>query len=120
MNNHAPKMKESELVGDSFFIKDKNAYHKIMMKDIRYIQSDQNYCLVHLENRKFITKISLKRLFEKLPKDKFKRIHGRYVIGLEWLQRLNFTEGIIVLEGEKKLPVGRTYKQDLLETLQII
>ncbi|MDX2049404.1 MAG: LytTR family DNA-binding domain-containing protein [Chitinophagaceae bacterium] len=54
---------------------------KIALADIEYIESLEDYIRIHLINDKpVLTLMPLKKMLEKLPDDKFKRIHRSYII----------------------------------------
>lgn len=111
--------KEQERFTKFFFVKHRKELHKIRLDDILYIQSDQNYCFIHLKNKKFVVKISLTSLLNKLPKNKFVRTHQSYAVAIEWIDKLNIGERTIVIEGIS-LPLSRNYRKDLLNEIHVI
>lgn len=54
---------------------------KINHKDIEYIESMEDYIKIHLQfDKTILTLMPLKKVLEKLPDDKFRRIHRRYIV----------------------------------------
>ena len=54
---------------------------KINLKDIEYIESMEDYIKIHLQNAKTVlTLMPLKKVLEKLPGDKFQRIHRSFIV----------------------------------------
>ena len=51
---------------------------------------------------------------EKLPADKFVRIHKSYIVSISHINA--FSNNIIEIKN-KKLPIGRSYKNMVLKTL---
>ena len=54
---------------------------KIDLAAIEYIESMEDYIKIHLYNAKTVlTLMPLKKMLEKLPADKFQRIHRSYIV----------------------------------------
>lgn len=87
-------------------------------EDINYCKSDGNYCRLHFLNQKslFISK-KLKDIQSLLPENDFYRIHNSYLINLNRVVEYQKTEGYVLLENEKLIPVSRSKKTDFLEKL---
>ena len=83
--------------------------------DIIYVESDGNYSTLFIENEKniLLTK-KLKEVSELLPNDSFFRIHNSYIINLNKIKEYLKTDGYVVLENGKKIPVSRQRKSDFL------
>ena len=62
-----------------------------------------------------ITRLSLKGLDERLGLHKFLRIHKSYLVNRANVERLN---GNMLLVGPRELPIGSTYRQDVLRHLR--
>ena len=61
--------------------------------------------------KRFITLESLKRLEELLPESRFMRIHKSYIIPFTKVKSL---DGNMLEIGDKKLPIGKSYKEIVL------
>ncbi len=72
-------------------------------------------CRLYTDKRKIITKTSMTNMGEKLPADGFLRIHKSYIVSLSKIEA--FTAHSIEVPG-KELPIGRSYKNTVLDTLQ--
>ncbi len=112
-------VEEESFHHDFFFIRNKGALHKIKFEDIYYVQSDRNYSILFVKNRKYAAKISLNNLIKKLPIDKFVRIHQSYIIQFELIDRINVNEDTISINGTS-LPLGKTYKSALMKQIKRI
>ena len=83
--------------------------------DILYAESDGNYATLFLRNNKQIVLTKkLKEVGELLPDDHFFRIHNSYIINLNKIKEFLKTDGYVVLENNKKIPVSRQRKSDFL------
>jgi two-component system LytT family response regulator len=88
---------------------------KINLDEIEYIESAENYIKIHLLNSKSIMALMpLKAILEKLPADKFVRIHRGYIISVNKIQY--FLNRKVKLR-EAELPVGESYLLKLKEII---
>lgn len=87
-------------------------------EDIRYCESDGNYCKIHLVDKKalFISK-KLKEIDELLPDEEFFRVHNSYIINLKRVSEYLKTDGYVILDNQKKIPVSRNKKSAFLDKI---
>ena len=86
--------------------------------DILYAESDGNYSTLYLlNNKKIVLTKKLKEVSELLPSDHFFRIHNSYIINLNKIKEFIKTDGYVVLENGKRIPVSRQRKSDFLGKL---
>ncbi|GGE54659.1 LytTR family two component transcriptional regulator [Pedobacter psychrotolerans] len=99
---------QKEVVEQSIFVHSEYRLVKIDLKDILYIESLEDYVKIHIQNSKMILSLMpLKRLLEKLPEDKFKRIHRSYVVPVSKVKSI-LNRKAELLNGEI-LPISNTY-----------
>ena len=87
---------------------------KILLKDILMIESIKDYVQIHTIDRKVITKNQISHFEEKLPPEKFVRIHRSYIVSISKITA--FTSTMIEI-GKEELPIGRSYKNGVIKTL---
>jgi DNA-binding LytR/AlgR family response regulator len=69
---------------DSIFVKSEYKLMRILLSEIKYIESSNEYIQIHLVNDQPITTlIRLKTIEEQLPKDKFMRVHRSFIVNLD-------------------------------------
>lgn len=90
----------------------------LVPSEILYCESDGNYCSIFLTNNKrlFVTK-KLKDIQLLLPSHLFYRIHHSYVINLEKVREYLKTDGFVVLDENKRIPVSRQKKSLFLDIM---
>ncbi|MEZ4993387.1 MAG: LytTR family DNA-binding domain-containing protein [Saprospiraceae bacterium] len=103
----------------SVFVRVQNHLQKILVDEIRWIHADGNYCYIHLEQKKFALKTSLKRLMKRLPMGHFIRIHKSYVVRLKDVEKIDVQANELSV-GATTLPIGRTFRSDLLDQINIL
>lgn len=66
---------------ESLYVYSEYRMVKIDLAAIEYIESMEDYIKIHLHNAKTVlTLMPLKKMLEKLPADKFQRIHRSYIV----------------------------------------
>jgi len=101
---------------DAFiYVKENKKVIKLHLNDILYVEGLSEYVQIHTENKRIITKTSMTNMQEKLPDLNFMRIHKSFIVSLAKIEA--FTTHSIEVPG-KELPIGRSYKNSVLEALQ--
>jgi DNA-binding LytR/AlgR family response regulator len=106
-----------ETTKKSIFINVDKTHHKIVLDDIIYVESDRNYITVITKTQKLSYIDSLKNWTEKLPEDQFVQVHKSYIINSKMVSKISGNELFI---SDYKIPIGRTYKPNLLKQLKIV
>jgi len=79
----------NEAADESLYVYSEYRMVKINLKDIEYIESMEDYIKIHLEHAKTVlTLMPLKKVQEKLPADKFQRIHRSYIVPVNKIQSI--------------------------------
>lgn len=99
----------------SFMIKVDGDWIRIAFDELLYSQSWGNYIKIFTPDREYLTPLTMTELEERLPADQFMRIHKSYLVSLPKVGRMSGNEVHI---GATTLPVGLTYRRELLERLQ--
>ena len=100
---------------DNFIIiKDGPKIHKIDFTDLLYIEGQLEYVTFHPTQKKTTALYVMKNLEDILPQKKFIRIHKSYIIGIKHIEMI---EGNMLKIAGVKLPIGGSYKNDLLARL---
>jgi len=90
--------------------------HKIITEDIRYIQSRGNYIKVYTKGASHISPVTTSEIEQKLDKQQFRRIHKSYIIALNQVEKIVGAQ--VYLKGDVVLPIGNTFRRELLECFQ--
>lgn len=96
-------------VQERIFVRSEYKIIPIDVDGITYVESRGEYVRIYTDNSKPVMTLgSLKNYEEKLPQDKFMRIHRSYIVNL---RRIDAVERKQVLIGEKRIPVGESYEK---------
>jgi two-component system LytT family response regulator len=106
--------KQSETVQTSqecLFVKSEYKLIKILLSDIKYIESANEYIQIHLNNEPPVTTlIRLKTMEEQLPVDKFMRVHRSFIVNLDKVKVIDRNR--IVFDEKVFIPIGEQYKEN--------
>jgi two-component system LytT family response regulator len=96
---------------DCIFVKSEYKLIRILLSEIKYIESSNEYIKIVLVNGDPITTlIRLKVMEEQLPKDKFMRVHRSFIVNLD---RVNVVErNRIIFDHNIYIPIGDQYKDN--------
>jgi DNA-binding LytR/AlgR family response regulator len=89
---------------------------KVFLKDILYIESLKDYVKVKTQDKDIVTYQKISYLEEKLPDEKFIRIHRSYIIAVDKIKSFN-TSFIDI--GSEEIPIGRLYKPEVMKALGV-
>ena len=89
--------------------------YKINYDDLLFIEGQHEYVTFHTTQRRITALFALKDLEEILPKDKFVRVHKSYIVSFKHIQDLDKSD---VTVAGNKVPVGASYRDELLARLQ--
>jgi len=95
---------------DCLFVKSEYKLVRIILDDIKYIESANEYIQIHLINEEPVsTLIRLKVIEEQLPKDKFMRVHRSFIVNLSRVKVIDRNR--IVFDNKTHIPIGDQYKE---------
>ncbi len=108
---------ETKLSPAFIYLKVDREMKKIFVNDIEYIESWKDYVMVFLSTQKScMVKQSITSMENLLSEHKFIRVHRSYMVSIEKIAGYN---GIAVKLPGKDIPIGRLYKQNVMERLQV-
>ncbi len=87
---------------------------KVYLDDIIYIESQKDYVKIVTTEKNVITKQKISYLEERLPSGQFVRIHRSYLVAINKITAFSSTSIEI---NEMELPIGRSYKQFVIDAL---
>ncbi len=88
----------------------RSEYKKVQIEidTIDYIESFEDYIRIYLSNSKPIfVRMTLKDILNKLPEEKFKRVHKSYIVSLNKIRSV-VNKKALMLSG-KELPIGEKF-----------
>lgn len=116
-NEETPAAKSDTVSRSSDFITVKADYklYKINYDDLLFIEGQHEYVTFHTAQRRVTALFALKDLEEILPREQFVRVHKSYIVSFRHIEDLDKSD---VNVAGHKIPVGSSYRDDLLMRLQ--
>ncbi|MBK6621021.1 MAG: response regulator transcription factor [Saprospirales bacterium] len=103
---------------DYFFVKADKKLVKVNYADILYIEGLKDYVIIRLELSRVITLQTMKSLEDKLPQQKFKRIHRSFIVNIGKIHAIIGNMVEVIEKGQPKhLPIGKNYRDELQELI---
>jgi two-component system LytT family response regulator len=110
-NNSQPLAEDA-----SIYVHSEYRMVKIVLKNIEYLESMEDYVKIHLEgNPPVLTLMPLKRILEKLPAADFKRIHRSFIVPVKKVK--SFQNRKIKLTSVE-LPISGSYADEVRKWLK--
>ena len=105
------------IIKDALFVKEKGFYSKIHFDDILYLKSAHVYIEIVLKrDKKIVVRTSLNEMIEKLDSN-FIRIHRGFIINSKYLTFIS-QNSVKILKEE--LPIGKKYKEDIVQKINLV
>jgi len=109
--NAQTQINTKETGSNFLFIKSNKKTIKVKFSEILYIEGLGDYIKIHLNERKIVTNLSMKKIFSLLPDNQFYRTHKSFIISLD---KIESVEGNLVSIKGNKLPIGNSYRQEFI------
>src|SRR6187402_3702642 len=108
---------QNNIAGSSpfIFLKADKKNHKIDLESIHYIEAIGDYMKVVTDTVQLIVNETMKKMQEELPANLFIRVHKSFIISRS---KIRFIEGNYVQVADKSVPIGATYRNELLVSLE--
>jgi two-component system LytT family response regulator len=97
-----------------------NKVHFVTTEDILYITASSYYAEIHTEHKKYVLRVSLTELIQKLNPNTFARIHRSTIINIIYMSELihsNFGELDVQMKNHKTFRISKTYKKGFLRKI---
>ncbi len=104
-----------EAKDDYLFVKSEYKIRRINLDEILYIEGLREYVKIVIKDEKpVLSLMSLKSLEEKLPSDRFMRVHRSFIVNLCEIQTIERSR---IIFGKTYIPVSDQYKDKFQEFL---
>lgn len=99
---------------EAIFLKVDRKFVRVLIKDILYVESLKDYIRVKTNTDSFVSYQSLTSITEKLPPEKFIRVHRSFTIAID---KVKVIQGSYLEIGEKLIPISREHRQEVLSRI---
>jgi len=101
---------------DRLTLKDGSTLVRVPLADIRWIDAAGDYVVVHTADTNHVARASLRELSDRLPAERFVRIHRSTIVHTRYVVRLRphiNGEYFVDLDGGQQLKLSRGYREQL-------
>jgi DNA-binding LytR/AlgR family response regulator len=111
-----PMMTEYKKNREAFvYVRVSKSMQKVFVDEIVYVESCKDYVKIFLTTgQNFIARQSISSMENMLSAHSFLRVHRSFLISLEKMTGYNNND---VLIGQTEIPIGRLYKQQVMEVI---
>jgi DNA-binding LytR/AlgR family response regulator len=109
-----PPVNDMTEPGKSLFVKDGHNWMQIKLNDLLYAQGQDNYVSIFENDKRVLTRMTLTELQNKLPADKFLRIHKSYIIAISKIEKIERHQ--VIIKGNK-IPLSKASRDMVLQML---
>lgn len=101
---------ESEFI----IVKADRRYVRVRIDDIRYVEGLKDYVIIHLNDKRVVTRMTVKGMEEMLPRSGFMRVSKSYIVNTEKIESFDNNDVIV---GSVEIPIGQAYREKVLDAL---
>lgn len=104
---------------DFIFVKSKSRLVKIKTAEIYYVEALKDYVVINTLECRYTIHSTMKDIVSKLSGDQFIRVHRSFIVRVDKIAAIEYPN--LHLEKEKKIvPIGGSYKDELMDRLNLI
>lgn len=106
------------LLRDRIFVKHKERLVRLFLKDILIVEASGCYCTIVTHNQEFLLTMNLKNLMQRIEQDSdLMRVHRSFAINLMEIEEIG---ELFVFIKNRKVPISKTYRAELLKVLKTL
>jgi DNA-binding LytR/AlgR family response regulator len=110
MMNTEPDVKD-------MYVRSNSKSLRVPFDSVLYIEAMADYVIIQTEDCKYIVHYTMKGIQDKLPVDRFVRVHRSYIVNMDKIHAIDNQEVVI---KEKRIPIGASNKDYFFSRLNLI
>ena len=103
--------------GDAIFIKQNYKFTKFRIEDLVYIEADHNHTYLVMKQQKYIVRMPLALVVERLADNSLVRVHRSYAINRRFVEEFDDTQIVV---NNKTIPLTSAYREDFLKSFNVL
>jgi DNA-binding LytR/AlgR family response regulator len=110
---------ENKSEKDFIFVKSNSKLVKLETKDIYFIEALKDYVVINTLDSRYTIHSTMKEIERKLAGENFIRVHRSYIVRLDKI--VSIEQPNLHLDNNKKMiPIGGSYKDDLVKRINLV
>ena len=103
--------------GDAIFIKQNYKFTKFKIEDLVYVEADHNHTYLVMKQQKYIVRMPLALVVERLSDANLVRVHRSFAINRRFVEEFDETQ---IMVNNKQIPLTSAYREDFLKTFNVL
>jgi two-component system, response regulator PdtaR len=103
--------------GDAIFIKQNYRFTKFKIEDLVYIEADHNHTYLVMKQQKYIVRMPLAMVVERLSDANLVRVHRSFAINRRFVEEFDDTQIVV---NNKTIPLTAAYREDFLKSFNVL
>jgi DNA-binding LytR/AlgR family response regulator len=116
-NSSIKKKNNSTLLKEHIFVRENQAFVKIPIQDIQYLEAERSYCNIVCINKTYMLSKAMSHIYEQIESPEFVKIHRSHIINVNKIESI---EGNVVRIGTHEIQMSKEYRDDLLNKLKFV
>ena len=112
-------VENKEAEKDVLFVKSNSRLVKINTKDIFFIEALKDYVVINTELTRYTIHSTMKDIEKKVSPSDFLRVHRSFIVRVDKIVAIE-NHNLILEKDKKQVPIGGSYKDELLQRLNMI
>ena len=110
---------ENKSAQDIIFVKSNSRLVKVKTNDIYFIEALKDYVIINMATARYTIHSTMKDIEKKLSASAFIRVHRSFIVRLDKIVAIEHPN--LILEDDKKpIPIGGSYKDELVKRLNLV
>ncbi len=115
-----PDERPDLLIADAFFLRDRLGLIKVLHQEVLYVEAGNKHAvLVRTNGHRHALRMALRDMVRLLDGRRFVQVHRSFAINVGYLESVNPVDFTLCVGGQT-LPLGRSYKEELLRRLHLL
>tara|TARA_R110000772_G_scaffold191838_4_gene302790 strand:- start:106 stop:831 length:726 start_codon:yes stop_codon:yes gene_type:complete len=86
--------------------------HRVALNEVSYLEKDGHYISFFLKDKKVVARLSMKDVFEVIPKTKFIQVHKSFIVSIAFVETIERHQ---IKIGGAYIPIGKTHRKEVHE-----
>jgi len=109
--------KEKSMEAQSIFIKANDQIINVRLNEILWVEAYGDYVNFITDKTRYLVHSTMKGIESKLPTEQFARVHRSFIVRPD---KIDLIEESLIQIGKKLIPIGESYRTELMSRLNIL
>jgi len=110
---------KDETAKDILFVKSNSRLVKVNLKDIYFVEALKDYVVLNTQYTRYTIHSTMKDIEKKLDNGDFIRVHRSFITRIDKIQTIE-NQTVVLEENKKVIPIGGSYREELLKRINLI